>query len=79
MTLKATRRALYRYVCRQCTKSRYSFVYDRAAQDQICRKCRREMPNPNQAPLFPEQKVEFKGIGETPVITNVEIIETPKQ
>ena len=50
MTLKATRRALYRYVCAGCGKKRYSFKYDKASEEQRCRKC--PLPNPNQATLF---------------------------
>lgn len=50
--LKARRRALYSYACRGgCGKKRTSLIYLRAT-DQICRKCRRGAPPPNQPSLF---------------------------
>jgi hypothetical protein len=52
MKLQAKRRAIYSYPCRICGKKRYSLVYLRAL-DRVCRRCRKELPPPNQPSLFP--------------------------
>lgn len=76
MTLKATRRALYRYVCANCQNKRYSFKYDNAAELQICRKCRREMPAENQPSLFVEAPFAVAPAEDTVIQTaeNIKII-----
>lgn len=45
-------RRAYRYDCKLCGKPRYAFVYERA-KAKVCRKCERDVPNPNQIQMFP--------------------------
>lgn len=54
MKLKANRRALYKYTCGGCGKQRYSFVYERATDKKLCRKCIKDQPPTNMRPILPE-------------------------
>lgn len=39
------------YVCRMCSKNRYSFKYTKA-HEKICSKCQKLLPDENQIKLF---------------------------
>lgn len=46
-----SRRAVYKYSCKQCLKDRFSFVYERAIH-RVCMACSGMYPNEDQPVLF---------------------------
>lgn len=60
----AIRQQLYYFSCNNCRKERQT-VFKKHADNRVCRRCRHNKVNDNQAPLF-----EIKGIA-TPRYMNV--------
>lgn len=54
LALKKWRR-IYRYICAECQKQRYTFKLERKKLS-LCHSCERDHPNENQILLFGDEK-----------------------